>query len=507
MAVTPSSIFALLGLAAAFSGWVLDVILPATRPFGWLILGIGALLILLAFLADLARVRRALMSRRGLVSVSSAVRISLFVGIIVLCNAISLAKYHRFDVTGLSQFTLTSQTKDVLEVLRQPVEVVSFFTPGVTDAIGNYAKSLLAEYRQRSDWLTVRSVDPDLSPDEARRYGVDQIGALLGVVVVAGPEGRLQILGPRIADEAEQAFTSAILEVTGNRQKKVLFLTGHKEHRIQGDYSSAARALGENLFAVGSLDLLAAGEVPADTAALVMAGPRQSLAEPEAEAVSRYLNGGGGLLLLFDPDPPSELRQLISRYGVVIEDGYIVDPAAHVAPNADNLLVTRERNDFRLAAIHFPGATAVLPPDDVPPGMELAALAWSSPESWLETNAAPSATAALDATADRKGPLAVGALLTLPPRGTEAARTRLAVIGDSDFAANPNFHNGSNSDVFLGVVNWLSEGTEVISIDRRVRIVRRLLLDPDQERFLHISSIALLPLLVLAAGGLVWWRQ
>jgi ABC-type uncharacterized transport system involved in gliding motility auxiliary subunit len=210
--------------------------------------------------------------------------------------------------------------------------------------------------------------------------------------------------------------------------------------------------------------------------------------------------------LLLDPMPLPELRRFVSEYGIEIEDGYIVDPAAHVAPNADDLLIARERNDFGLAAIHFPGATAVLPPEDIPAGTELAALAWSSPRSWLEKRSVQSETAAFDAS-DRKGPLAIGALLTFPSEAGEAARSRLVVIGDSDFAANPNFYNGNNSDLFLGAVNWLSEGSEVIAIDRRVRIVRRLLLDPEQERFLHISSIALLPLLVLAAGGVVWWRQ
>jgi ABC-type uncharacterized transport system involved in gliding motility auxiliary subunit len=32
-------------------------------------------------------------------------------------------------------------------------------------------------------------------------------------------------------------------------------------------------------------------------------------------------------------------------------------------------------------------------------------------------------------------------------------------------------------------------------------------LSPEQARFLHLSSIGLLPLLLLVIGGFVWWRR
>lgn len=505
----PTAILALLGLSALLGGWVLNVVLPEARTHSWAILGVGAALIVAAFVVDFSRVRRALAGRRGRFGVGAAVRVSLFLGIIVLSNAISVANYRRFDLTGLSQFTLTSQTKEALAALDQPVEIVSFFTPGVTTPIGAYAESLLAEYQTHTARLSARSVDPDLSPDEARRYGLDRMGAALGAVIVSGSHGRRRVLGPQIATEAEQALTGAILEVTGHRQRKVLFLTGHGEGAIEGTYGSAARGLRENLFQVGALDLLAVPAVPSDAAALVIAGPRRPAAESELHALNLYLRNGGRVLILLDPDPPRQYRELIAEYGLEVHDGYLVDPPAHVAPRADNLLVTRERNDFGLAELHFPGATAMIATEDVPAGLELSALVWSSPKSWLEKSGVAVDAAGFDRAVDRKGPFAIGALASLTARDDagEPAATRLVAIGDSDFASDRNFHNGNNSDLFLTAVNWLAEGEEVISIDRRVNIVRRLLLSPQEARFLHLSSIAFPPLVVLLAGGFVFWRQ
>jgi ABC-type uncharacterized transport system involved in gliding motility auxiliary subunit len=83
----------------------------------------------------------------------------------------------------------------------------------------------------------------------------------------------------------------------------------------------------------------------------------------------------------------------------------------------------------------------------------------------------------------------------------------IAVIGDSDFANNKNFFNGNNGDLFLNIINSLAAGKEVISIDRKVLQTRRLILTREKDIFLKISSIALLPLLVLTIGGIIWWRR
>ena len=83
----------------------------------------------------------------------------------------------------------------------------------------------------------------------------------------------------------------------------------------------------------------------------------------------------------------------------------------------------------------------------------------------------------------------------------------LAIIGDSDFASNSHFYNEYNSTLFLTSVNWLTLGAEVISIDRKVLPFRSLVVNQDTANFINYSSIALLPLLVLVVGGVIWWRR
>jgi len=504
-----TAVLAFLGLATLFAGFVLRLILPGLRYYEWAILAIGAALLVVSVMLDFRQVKRALGSRRGKFGIGTTVKISLFSGIILLANAISVDTYHRFDVTGLAQFSLTSQTKEVLAELEHPVEVVNFFTPSVPPTVSMYARNLLEEYQVYTDQLTVRDVDPDLNPELARRYQVDQVGALYGVTVFRSEKGQQLVYGPQISAEAEHAFTSAILEVTGIRQKKLYFITGHGEGSIYSEYESARSGLQDNLFQVNELDLLRSPAIPHDTACLVLAGPQQSLSGIELEILKNYLQSCGCMLVLLNPNPPQRLRELLADWYLDIETGTIIDPSSYVAPNKDTPLIPRTRNRFGLIETYFPGATAVIPQEAIPENVKTAPLVWTSPESWLEKEYEAGVDPQLDESADVAGPLAIGAMISKSPADEEKKKKemRVVVIGDSDFATNRHFRNGNNSDLFLTTVNWLTAGEEIISVDRKVLPVRRLILSPEEARFLHISSVGLLPLVLFLVGGYLWWRR
>jgi ABC-type uncharacterized transport system involved in gliding motility auxiliary subunit len=91
-----------------------------------------------------------------------------------------------------------------------------------------------------------------------------------------------------------------------------------------------------------------------------------------------------------------------------------------------------------------------------------------------------------------------------PERGTV---TRLVAIGDSDFARNDFFLGRSNGDLFLNSVNWLSDQEFLISVRPKVSNFRVLLLSDLEWRFILISSVGLLPILIISLGGITWWLR
>jgi ABC-type uncharacterized transport system involved in gliding motility auxiliary subunit len=498
-------VLALVGVAAQAVGWTLYFVLHDTPIYAWLLLLSGAGLVVLAFALDYRRVKRLVTGRRGQFGVGTMVGVALAFAIVLVVNALSQGHYLRHDFTWLRQFTLSAQTRQQLGKLESPVEVAVVFAPGATSAIGDFAETLLGEYQLHADLVTVRRIDPDISPDQVRRLGVDRIGAALGVVVFSGSAGRRQVLAPAIATEAEHAFTEAILEASGTAQKKVYFLVGHGEAQIGGDYSLAASHLRDHLFQVLALNLGTGGGVPKDAAAVVMAGPRRPLSAEETGDLRDYLNGGGGFLVLIDPDPPAGWRRFLKDWWITIEDGTLVDPDSHVVPNLDVPLVGRSRNGFGLAQVYFPGATAVIPSPDLPGDVNMAALAWTSESSWLERIPQAGGTPVLDPITDREGPLAIATLVS--SAGGTPRVVRMAVVGDSDFATNGHVQNVNNADLFVSLVGWLAADKRLVSIDRKALNIRRLILSPEQAMFLNLSSIGLLPLILFLAGGYQWWRR
>jgi ABC-type uncharacterized transport system involved in gliding motility auxiliary subunit len=511
------AVLAVLGLVSIIIGFLLQFILTEIRLIGWCIIAFGVILLTSSLIIEFRRVRSTLTSRRGKFGTSTTILISVFIGIILLVNAVGANFYHLFDFTGVSKFTITSQTKDVLAKLETPVEAICFLVPNVDNVetdyqqmylvARNYAPSLLKEYQNYTDKLSIRFVDPDEKPEEARKYNITS-EYLYQSVVFESENGSQLVPAWDIYAEAESSFTSAILQVTGTKQKKVYFLTGHGEasptDTATSGYDSARKALRENLFLVYTLDLLATPSIPDDCAALVIAGPQEPMNESERQIIADYLKKNGNVFFMTNPESPDDIAQLVASWGADVKSGTVIDPSSFAAPNKDSIVIPRDRNYFGMTTLYFPGITAVEIQANPPQGMDVIPLAVSSGDSWMEQNYDPTAVTKYDEGTDLQGPVYLGSIITpAVPQDTSTSPVEgptIAVIGDSDFANNKNFFNGNNGDLFLNIINSLAAGKEVISIDRKVLQTRRLILTREKDIFLKISSIALL-------GGIIWWRR
>ena len=506
---------AILGLVALAAGLVIMLLLPEIGIGAWGVLAVGIALLAIAFVIDFRRVSRAITGRRGRFGLGAGVMASIFIGITIFVNAISIGNYHRFDTSSLAQFTLTPQTINVLENLKTPVKAIGFFTPSDPYGIASYVTSLLAEYESHTRQLTVQYIDPDEHPDQAKKYGITEYQT-----VVFESEERRRLVAPSqfiVFDEnynvtgvqAEHAFTSAILEVTGVAQKKVYFLTGHGEAGIDASFSKAKEGLLNDLYLVGTLNLITTPAIPDDCAALIIAAPQNALSSNEVDIIDSYLKNGGQVLILTNPGSQPDIEKIVSPWGVDIGDGTVVDPSSCVSPHQDMPVVPASRNYFLLPNVYFPGATAIIPQEKTPGNVQMYPLVYTDSSSWLDKNFTTDKEPVFDSETEKMESLAIGVLIAGVPTTESATNklTRLVVIGDSDFASNEHFDNANNSDLFLNSVSWLAEETSLISIHRNVQPFRRLVVTPSQSNFIQYSSIGLLPLLVLAAGGVIWWRR
>jgi ABC-type uncharacterized transport system involved in gliding motility auxiliary subunit len=85
--------------------------------------------------------------------------------------------------------------------------------------------------------------------------------------------------------------------------------------------------------------------------------------------------------------------------------------------------------------------------------------------------------------------------------------SRVAVVGDSDFATNSFYHIMGNGKLFLNTINFLAAQENLIGIEPRTYDLPRVNLTNRQMKGTFFLSIVLIPALLALVGIAVWWRQ
>jgi hypothetical protein len=154
-----------------------------------------------------------------------------------------------------------------------------------------------------------------------------------------------------------------------------------------------------------------------------------------------------------------------------------------------------------------------------------------SPQTFIETSSAAWGETDINAIVEQKpvgadqgkdvmGPVPLGAAVsaTAPnapaPAGgkTPAAdqpkpETRVAVIGDSDFASNSYLGIQGNRDLFMNTVNWLAQQENLISIRPHDADDRRLTMSAAAQRNMTWLSWIVIPAAIFGIGVLSWARR
>lgn len=430
-------------------------------------------------------------------------------GILVVANYLVVQNEKSWDLTEDQQYSLAPETMGLLESLEHPVEIIGFYTPELARSREN-VEPLLERYRQASDGrVNYRFVNPNRSPLEADRYGISRDGSL---VVVVDERSEVVSFGN------EREITSAILRVDQGQSLSVYFLTGHGERELAGaepsGLSEARRAIEAKNYTTGELNLLAEGSIPAEAAAVVIAGQQRGMADEEIAALAEYLDRGGGLIVLFEPTAISGLAvgddplvgYLLDRWGIKVQDDLVVDSTAQVSLSViaysygDHPITNRMGN----LASYFPTVRSLA----APAGEEVRTteLVLSGAPSWGETGVdalTEEAEIGFDEGTEMPGPLPLGIAAEAPESGS-----RLVVFGDSDFASNSDFLNFGNGDLFVNSLDWLVGQEELIQLTPRDR-TNRIVVPPSLQTLglLFLLTVIVVPGSFVGLGLAAWWQR
>ncbi|MBN2198660.1 MAG: GldG family protein [Candidatus Aminicenantes bacterium] len=519
---------------------ILALLFLSLRPFGpvrgWILYVVFLPLCLVAFGLyvglNIDELRRGVRRRAFLYSSNLVFVILLALVILVLANIV-LGRFHaRFDFTEDKIHSLSPQTVRLLKSLKTDVKVRCYFLEK-SDTRFRMEK-ILKLYADAGPRLVYEFIDPDKNP---RRAQADQITGFNTSIFESG--GKTD----RITTIKEEDITNAIIKVTRSGEKVVYFLAGHGEKSLSDREETGASWARDNLeklaYGVQTLEYALPGRIPEDCALLVVAGPEVDFSADEWTAVRDYIRRGGRALLLLDPGRMPGLVGRLAEFGVKVDDDFIYDELAAYVVGDERWPLTASfeshpvTEGLRYAAF-FPNARTVGAAEEPPEGLTAAVLARSNkepsslmPGAWAERSPDQSPPV-FDPETDEPGPVPMGVAVTVkgrsgkesrepdagPPEGApeeeETREGRLVVFGDSDFITNRFYYfnnNPANGLLFLNAVNWLSEETDLISIQPKAPSQHVLRLTPDRKRTISLVTRVFLPLFVLAAGLAVWIRR
>ena len=445
-----------------------------------------------------AKRRRQLVAHHGLFVVLLAVLVALLA---------YLAQQYRIehDLTRTRRNTVSAATLGVLKQLDGPVAVTAYAL--AADARGENVhrqiEQFLRPYQRAKPDIALTLIDPREQPKAAAAAGVRA-----PVELVIEYRRRAE----HLTEFNEQAFANALMRLARGSERLVLWLEGHGERRLNGnanhDLGEFGRQLQQKGVRVNSLNLGLAQEVPANAALLLISSPQADLLPGEVQKIRRYLEGGGNLLWLIDPEPLRGLQPVAELLGLVLTPGTIVDPALTprsgppvyalgTASGYSRHPVTAPLNLNTL----FPMARQIGTTENE--AWRITPLIQVAQRGWVEVGKLEG-TLSFDKNRDFPGPVNVA---TAFERAVGDRQQRIVVVGNGGFLSNTFLGNGGNLDLGMNIVNWLSGDDKLITVQPRPAPDSNLDIQPYTLYVIAFTLLFALPFTFAVTGVVIWWRR
>jgi ABC-type uncharacterized transport system involved in gliding motility auxiliary subunit len=466
--------------------------------------GLAALLAGLA-LSGPGGARRFLSGRATRFGIFTGVSTLLLVAALAVAAWIAQRRPVAWDLTRDRLHTLSDDTLRTVRALPGDAVVLAFYRqdePGHAEA-----RALLSRYAGLSPRFRFEMVDPYRSPELVRRHRVSDAGPRL-VVRLGGEEAR-------VAEPTEEALTNALVRLSHPGRRVLYFTQGHGEPApldpSRSGTSIAVRALEAEGLAVSPLSLAEKGDVPADAAAVLVAGARRRFLDGEVAALGRFVERGGHLGLFLEPEASAGLDGLLRALGVEAGDDLVVDPdpSSRVVGGSPLTPILKTSSAHPVGAsvaqagVVFPTARSLVALAGGP--LRPVPVALSAPTAWAETDLSSlRGKGARQDDGEKVGPIPLAMAVEWRVEGPPAREGRAFVAGDADFFTNGYQQMLGNLDFFLSAASWLAERDDRIVIRARGREASRLLLTEGQAATLRVLAVDVLPLLLLGAGLTVW---
>ncbi len=475
-------------------------------------------------------------------SLATAMTVGL-VAVVVLVNVIVGMLVERFpmdiDLTTDNIFQLSDETIDYIENLDQDVTINVLADEETFSGNNDYyrqANEVIQNYTRYSDHITVAYIDLYTNPELQSKYPRETL-SVGGIVVECGD--RYQTLTAYdlfntqtsqsgsayiTSSKAEQAMTSAIMNVTDADPPSVAVLTGFNTT----DISDFTDILESNGYVVEEVNLMT-GDLSPDTYDMaILAAPTADPSESELSKLDAFLDNNGrfGKNLLYfasasQPDLPL-LEEFLTEWGIVVGDGYLYETDAsyiYFDPSWTLQEYGDEAYTEELATTDLPVMIPASRPLESAFG-ELGTDSNRSTSILLQTHdsavvvpldAVGSSESTWDPETDGEQDSYATAMVGSRTQydGTTPLISRVVAFGSVDTINSSflNFAAINNGDYVLNVCNTICDKEAGISLVPKTLGTTSLGISEQQANVIGGCAQFALPIVILIAGGVIWLRR
>ena len=499
-------IIGILGGILGFAGILLSTLTETPTQTILLFEGLALICLTAYFISNWHRLKTFSARRSTRLGFNTLLAIALLIGILGIINFLAIRHGGRWDLSETQNFTLAPQTYQVLGRLNQDVHV-TLFSHERSPGFGAY-RDLLEGYTHASPRFTVQIVDPEKHPHIAREFAITK----LDTAVFQSQTQTIHVTKP-----SETHLTNALIRVTIDTKKRILFLDNHGERRIDNQEGAGLSSLRDSLvnqgYVVNRAPLGPLDNLIDQTTLIVLAGPQEPLSSTERDQLSQFVSMGGRLLILIDPQTAHGLDELIAQWGLAFTPGIIVDPTDRMAQGSPTALLVRRFTEHAIthgftAPILFPVSRPIVYVTKSGVGGTFTPLAETSEDSWAEMNFVQH-TPVFDEGMDQKGPFTIAGALKLKtePSNPASHASNLVIIGNSAFVSNAYIKLPGNTDFILNSIAWLADENALVAITPKDYSFQPFIPNPTQEHMLLAVQVFSVPLLLLFLGITVWRRR
>ena len=431
----------------------------------------------------------------------TAIVLAILVAVNALFSALP-ASVTRYDISSTNLYSITSNTKVVVNALEDDVTVYWIVQSGEEDDV---IENLLSKYESLSDHLTVVKKNPDVYPTFAAQY-TDETVSNNSLIVECGSKSRYIAYDDiYLTDvdyttysyvysfDGEGALTSAISYVVSDELPILYKLEGHGEADLPDTMQTQIEK--ENM-EVTSLSLLKEDEVPEDAACVLIYAPESDISEEERDILADYTANGGKLFVVAGPTEDAtltNLTSLLSDYGVEAVDGIVVEADSnHYAFRQPYILLPDIQSDDITDPLIDESYYAILP---IAQGLDVSNADSSVTSLLVTSDTAFSKAAGYSLTSyekedgDTDGPFALAVDITTEGDG-EIIYISSNYFLDEMYNA---YSSGANLDLAMNALSALTGQSDTISIRSKSLSYNYLTISESAASMMKIWMVGVLP--------------